>query len=169
MSTKTTKKVTAQVKETKKEFNLEQAITLWIYKGKKGGKYLSGKAQYDGFKVKGFFNKEKKNPKEPDIRIYISADNGDLSKEEYCSLWCNVSEASGKKYLSGKLGEDCVVGFFNDKAEIGGTIPYINVYFSEDEQDEQVKAGIKEPTKTTKKTQKVEPEYQEVEDDELPF
>ena len=160
MSTKTTKK-TAQATE-KKEFNLERVFTLWIQKGSKGKKYLSGKCE-DGTKVTGFFNNEKQNPKEPDIRVYVRDDEGNLSKEEYCSLWCNVSETTEKKYLSGKIGDDRVVGFFNSKAKIGENIPYINVYLSEEQETENKKA--------TKKTQKkVEPEYQEVDsDDDLPF
>ena len=171
MSTKTTKKATAQAKETKKEFNLQRAFTLWIYKGKKGGKYLSGTTE-DGTKLTGFFNNEKQNPKEPDIKVYEKDDENNLSKEEYCSLWCNVSETTEKKYLSGKIDETRVVGFFNSKAEINGTTPYINVYFSEDEQEEeeqeQPKKATKQPTKKTQK--KVEPEYEEMHsDDDLPF
>lgn len=162
MSTKTAKKTTA--KATKKEFNLQQAFTLWIYKGKNGGKYLSGTTEDRDTKLTAFFNNEKQNPKEPDIRVYIRDDAGNLSKEEYCSLWCNVSEATEKKYLSGKIDDVRVVGFFNSKAKIGENIPYINVYFSEDEKEE-------EKPKPSKKTQKKEePEYTEIEsDDDLPF
>lgn len=160
-------------KTTKKEFNLNQAFTLWINKGKKGGKYLSGRNSA-GFHVRGFFNNEKQNPKEPDIRIYTVLSDGTTAKEECCSLWCNVSEKTEKKYLSGKFGNDRVIGFFNSKAKIGENIPYINVYYSEDQQetaeDEQEAEEQPKQTKSTKKTQKkVEPEFEEVTDDDLPF
>jgi hypothetical protein len=135
MSTKTAQKNTAKTKE----FNLTPVLTMWIYKGKNDVKYLSGKTP-DGVKLKGFFNGKKKNPKEPDIRIYTQLDKGVLSKDEFISLWVKVSKG-GKKYISGKLGDKWVTGFFNAKAEIGGIIPYINVYFSNnDEKTDNVEA-----------------------------
>lgn len=136
MSTKTAQKTTA----SKKEFNLTPVLTMWIYKGKNGVKYLSGKTE-DGVKLKGFFNGKKKNPKEPDIRIYKQLDKGVLEKDEFISLWVKVSKG-GKKYISGKLGDKWVTGFFNSKAEIGGIIPYFNVYFSESK--EETKSDIPE-------------------------
>lgn len=127
MSTKTTQKATA----SKKEFNLTPLLTMWIYKGKNNVKYLSGKTDEEhSLKLKGFFNGKKKNPKEPDIRIYKQLDKGVLSKDEFISLWVKVSKG-GKKYISGKLGDQWVTGFFNSKAEIGGIIPYFTVYFSD--------------------------------------
>lgn len=162
MSTKTAKKETAE----KKEFTLERMFTMWIYKSKKGNKYLSGKTN-EGVQLKGFFNSKKENPKEPDIKIYIVNDNGDLSKDEFVSLWCNTTEA-GKKYVSGKVDGERVVGFFNSKAEINGIIPYLNVYYSDSEQEES-----KEETKPTKKSEPKktkQKEYEEVEtDNDLPF
>ena len=140
MSTKTTQKTTAKTKE----FNLTPVLTMWIYKGKNGVKYLSGKTE-NGEKLKGFFNGKKKNPKEPDIRIYKQLDKGVLSKEEFISLWVKVSKG-GKKYISGKLGDEWVTGFFNSKAEIGGIIPYLNVYFSESKEETKsdVPEGVEE-------------------------
>lgn len=158
MSTKTTKKAQAKApKVQEKEFNLKQAVTLWIYKSKKGSKYLSG-VTAEGEKVTGFFNKDKQNPKEPDIRLYTRDNEGNTSKDVFLALWCNVKDGSDKKYLSGKIGDKRVVGFFNSKAEIDGVIPYINIYFSEDQEQLKVEAEEKEP------------EYEEVgEDDDLPF
>jgi hypothetical protein len=140
MSTKTTQKTTA----SKKEFNLTPVLTMWIYKGKNGVKYLSGKTE-DGTKLKGFFNGKKKNPKEPDIRIYKQLDKGVLEKDEFISLWVKLSKG-GKKYISGKLGDKWVTGFFNSKAEIGGIIPYLNVYFSESKEETKsdVPEGVEE-------------------------
>lgn len=141
MSTKTTQKATG-----KKEFNLTPALTMWIYKSKNGVKYLSGKTE-EGTKLKGFFNGKKKNPKEPDIRIYKQIDKGVLEKEEFISLWVKVSKG-GKKYLSGKLGDKWVTGFFNSKAEIGGIIPYFSIYFSDskEESKSEVSEGYEEIT-----------------------
>lgn len=150
MSTKTTQKTTA----SKKEFNLTPVLTMWIYKGKNGVKYLSGKTE-DGTKLKGFFNGKKKNPKEPDIRIYKQLDKGVLEKDEFISLWVKLSKG-GKKYISGKLGDKWVTGFFNSKAEIGGIIPYLNVYFSESK--EETKSDVPEGVE----------EIEDV-DDDLPF
>lgn len=164
MSTKATKKETTK-KETneKKEFTLERFFTLWIYKSKKGNKYLSGVTE-DGEKLRGFFNSKKENPKEPDIRIYTVNKKGDISKEEFISLWCNANAESGKKYISGKIDGKRVVGFFNSKAEVNGVIPYINVYYSDNEQNES-----KEENKP-KYSKKEEPEFEEMKtDDDLPF
>ena len=136
MSTKTTQKTTAG----KKEFNLTPVLTMWIYKGKNGVKYLSGKTDVPegdtSVKLKGFFNGKKKNPKEPDIRIYKQLEKGVLEKDEFISLWVKVSKGD-KKYLSGKLGDKWVTGFFNSKAEIGGIIPYFTIYFSDSEKVEE--------------------------------
>ena len=158
-ATKTSKKVTTKAQATqKKEFNLERFITLWIYKSEKGSKYLSGTTEDKKFKLTGFFNNEKQNPKEPDIRIYVRDDEKNLSKEPYISLWCNVKDGSDKKYLSGKIDDKKVVGFFNAKAKVNGTMPYINIYFSE-AQAEQEK--IKEENETV---------YEDVAiDEDLPF
>ncbi len=153
MSTKTTQKTTA----SKKEFNLTPVFTMWIYKGKNGGQYLSGKTE-DGRKLKGFFNGKKKNPKEPDIRIYKQLDKGVLEKEEFISLWVKDSKA-GKKFVSGKLGEKWVVGFFNSKAHVDGIYPYFSVYFSDVEKAEEKTEETTAPVK-----------YEEIVDnDELPY
>lgn len=162
MSTKTAQKTTA----SKKEFNLTPVLTMWCYKGKAKGsvKYLSGKTDSDKpVKLKGFFNGKKKNPKEPDIRIYTEIEKGVLSKEEFISLWVKVSKG-GKKYISGKLGDKWVTGFFNSRAEINGIIPYFTVYYSDSEQKS-------EKTDTNEYKTPVTPDFEEIEDvdDDLPF
>lgn len=163
MSTATKTKTTKR--EEKKEFNLERFLVLWLYKSKNGKTYLSGKTE-EGVKLTGFLNKEKQNPKEPDIKIYTVGEDKKLSEDEYVALWVNATD-NGKKYLSGKVDGKRVVGFFNSKAEVNGTVPYINVYFSDDAQHtipvEEEKKSKKEAKKTTK------PEYEEVEDNDLPF
>ena len=145
---KTTK--TTKTTETKKEFKLEQAFALWKQKSKDGKKtYLSAKG------LIGFYNTKKKNPKEPDLRVYGVNEKNDLTKEPVCSLWCNVSENTKKKYLTGTYEDKKVVGFIyegdNEKA------PYLSVYFRED-------GNITDETKTKKE------DFEEVEtDDDLPF
>lgn len=108
---------------TKKTQRMEQVFALWKAKTKKGRTYLTGKTA-EGTQLVGFFNTNKKNPNEPDARIYLSKD----MKEEYCSLWCNVSD-KGNKYLSGKVDGKRVIGFINGNVE--SKRPYISVYYSE--------------------------------------
>lgn len=155
MSAKTATKKNAEVKNEKKEFKLERAMVFWIKASKEGSrKYLSGKTEA-GVNLVGFFNLEKQNPKEPDIKCYVSGENKELSKEAYISLWCNASDA-GKKYVSGSLNGKRVIGFFNSKAQVNGKIPYLNVYFSEDKPENKVETK--------------EPEFEEVApDNDLPF
>lgn len=128
MSTKTATKNQAQ---EKKEFNLERVLVLWIYEKTKG-KYLSGRME-TGEKLIGFFNTQKQNPKEPDIKIYQQVAKGEELGDPILSLWVNASD-SGKKYITGKLNGKWVIGFFNSKAEVNGVIPYINVYFQEEQE-----------------------------------
>lgn len=109
-------------------------FALWKKTDKNGKPYFSGKTENGTF-LTAFLNGEKKNPKEPDVRVYIQDQNHNLSKDEYVSLWCNVSK-SKRKYLSGKIGDKRVVGFINDKNE--GNRPYISVYWSEDDAQDKV-------------------------------
>lgn len=52
---------------------LEDFCALWEQKSKNGKEYLSGK-DTDGNRLVAFYNDNKKNPKEPDIRVYYSDD-----------------------------------------------------------------------------------------------
>ena len=81
-----------------KKFNLEQAFAMWRQEGKQGP-YFSGKA--GNIKLLGFYNGKKKNPKEPDIRIYPCDADGNREKDAVCSLWLNTSKG-GKEYLKGE-------------------------------------------------------------------
>lgn len=150
MATKTTKK-----QETKKqEFKMEQAFAMWKKKSKSGSYYFTGK-DYEGNYLVGFFNTMKKNPKEPDVRIYLQGGEGEEMKE-YCSLWANVSK-NEKQYLSGSLDGKKVVGFiYKNAAE---KQPYFSVYFS----DSEPKA------KEEKKHQNDFEPIPEGTDEELPF
>lgn len=112
-----------------KKFEMKEVLTMWLKKNDKGTHYLSGKTP-DGLRLVGFFNGKKKNPKEPDVRIYEVDKDGNMKKEELTSLWVNISK-NDKKYLSGKIGDMKVVGFIRKDAEPNGKKPYFSVYESE--------------------------------------
>ena len=112
-----------------KKFEMKEKFAMWLKKNEKGTQFLSGRTP-DGLRLIGFFNGKKKNPKEPDVRIYEVDKDGKRKDEELCSLWVNVSK-NDKKYLSGKIGDMRIVGFINEKAEPNGKIPYFFVYESE--------------------------------------
>jgi uncharacterized protein (DUF736 family) len=113
----------ATKKATKKEFKMEQVFAMWKKQGKNGTTYFSGKLGEEW--LVGFYNSKKKNPKEPDVRIYKQ----DNLKEEFLSLWMNVSKG-GKKFLSGKLGDKRIVGFINNGKNENA--PYFSCYYSEE-------------------------------------
>lgn len=148
--------------KTTKEFAMKQVFALWKNTSKEGKTYFSGK--YGEIEVRGFYNGKKQNPKEPDLRIYAIDGNKNLSKDALVSLWCNVSK-NDKKYLTGKLDGKKVIGFINAKANGENKMPYISLYWSE-EQEQKEEASTKETKKAPKKTTKKE--EPEVEDD-LPF
>ncbi len=112
-----------------------QVFALWKRTSKEGKTYFTGK--YEEAEVRGFYNSKKQNPKEPDLRIYTVDGNKNLSKEELSSLWCNVSEKTGKKYLTGKINGKRIVGFINDKATAENKQPYISLYWSEDQAEQK--------------------------------
>ena len=129
----------------KKEFSMKQILTMWLKSTKdKSNTYLSGQTA-EGVYLVGFINSFKKNPKEPDIRIYKVNAEGKAEKEEYTSLWVNVSKA-GNKYISGKIGDIKVVGFISPKGGVDTNIPYFSIYESEEKPAEVPEA---EPENTT--------------------
>lgn len=127
---KTTK--TEEVKQTeRKEFNLKEAFVLWKNETRKGKNILKGftSEELDSTPLIGFFNTNKKNPKEPDIRVCTMKDG--KADKEVASLWENIGKTENR-YLKGTTDEkEKLVGWYNhngnDKA------PYIRVYFSENE------------------------------------
>lgn len=124
----TTKKAVSTANKTEKERGvLEEAIVLWSKTSKNNIDYLSGYLATEGEKqyVVGYYNSNKKNPKEPDIRIYILNEKGEQD-HEICSLWSNESKA-GITYLSGLTDEkEKVIGFYGDREN--ATRPLIRVY-----------------------------------------
>lgn len=139
---------------TQAKAKMEQVLAIWKQNSKNGKAFFSGHIGADkGDKCVGFFNTKKKNPKEPDLRIYRTDSEGKAEKEEYISLWCNVSK-KGTKYLTGKLAGKSVVGFINNKED--SKAPYVSVYYREDKPKEEA------AEQTTIK-------YEEVTDESLPF
>lgn len=130
-------------KTIEKEFNLKESFVLWKNTSKEGKAYFTGRAGKD--KVTGFYNTNKKNPKEPDLRVI------DKEDKEFASLWCNVGK-NEKKYLSGSLKEgQKIVGFFakvEDEKK-----PYIRVYLSDNKKVETTDKEVKK----------------EIDDKDLPF
>lgn len=114
-------------KEVVNEFKLTEAFVLWLNQSKAGNTYYKG---YDLHKNKlvAYPNTNKKNPKEPDVRVYLINAEGNQDKE-VASLWDNISK-NNKQFLSGTTDEnEKLVGFYGDKTNQDR--PYIRVYFKE--------------------------------------
>lgn len=132
MKTKQTTKEVVEKGEVKKEFNLTEAFVLWKNKSKNNVEYLSGKLSDEGSNVKlvGYFNTRKKNPKEPDIRIY-DIDSDGSQGIEVCSLWENISKGE-KRYLTGTTNDqEKIIAFYNNLEE-NPNRPYIRAYYKQD-------------------------------------
>lgn len=125
-------KTTQTVKEEKKEFDLKEAFVLWKNVSKSGKEYLSGFVNSDEtFRLIAYFNTDKKNPKEPDIRVYqsIKKEDGTYSKseKEVASLWTNLDKKE-KKYVTGSTDEhEKLVGWFGQENQEAR--PYLRVYY----------------------------------------
>ena len=124
---KTSTKVTKE--KTEKEVKeLTESFVLWLNKSKAGNEYLTGKLneKLGSGKLVGYFNTNKKNPKEPDIRIY-TLDTENKNDKEIADLWDAVSETTGNEYLTGISDEqERLIGFYGEK---NAKTPYIRVYF----------------------------------------
>jgi uncharacterized protein (DUF736 family) len=155
---------TTQKTTEKKESNLKQIFAVWKQKARSGRTYLSGK-DIEDVRVTGFYNTNKKNPKEPDVRFYLNDSEGKRGNNPFCSMWSNKSEKTGKTYLSGKLDDgQKVVGFVyqgtNEKA------PYLTVYLSDTHtEDQEEPKNIFEQQAEQNMKKDSEPET----DEDLPF
>lgn len=110
--------------------NLKEAFALW--ENKKGDTvYYTGKTSTTNpVRIVAFITLEKKNEKEPDIRVYEQVEKGQ-KKPELASLWVNKSKA-GKVYFSGTTNDnEKLVAFINDDTK-DGKYPAIRVYFAND-------------------------------------
>jgi hypothetical protein len=118
-------KTTQTVKEEKKEFDLKEAFVLWKNVAKSGKEYLAGFVNNEEkTKLKGFFNTDKKNPKEPDIRVYTEVND---KLVEVASLWTNVDKKE-QKYVTGTTDEnEKLVGWFGKENQ--EMRPFVRVYY----------------------------------------
>ena len=117
--------VIEETKTERKEFNLKEVFVLWKHKDETGTMYLSGyeSKETGPYTLTGRYNTEKKNEKEPDIRVYVE------DAKDYASLWINTSK-DGNMYLSGTLKDGTrLVGFYTK--ELINNRPDIRVYYSE--------------------------------------
>lgn len=150
--------------ETKKR--LEGVCALWKRTSANGKTYFTGQTEDKQTFLTAFYNTDKKNLKEPDLRIYTRDADGNLSKEPWLSLWCNATK-KGKKVLSGKLDGKKVVGFI--KVDANEKQPYISIYFDQDKLPEGEQLKIEEPKKEAPKKTKKEAPKVETPDEDLPF
>ena len=108
---------------------LRESFVLWKNISSKNNEYLSGIATDDPsntFKLIGYFNTNKKNPKEPDIRIYSLNDEG-KQDSEVASLWESVSK-NNNRYLTGTTNEkEHLIAFYGNTED--EKRPYIRAYY----------------------------------------
>lgn len=126
-------KTTKETKEInrKEESKLKELSALWLHESKSGLKYLSGNLseEFGSSKLVAYFNTNKKNPKEPDIRIY-TLDKEGKQDTEIISLWEYISK-NDKRYLTGLTNEkEKVIGFYGNENE--EKRPYVRVYLDQE-------------------------------------
>jgi hypothetical protein len=127
-------KTTQKATEEKKGFDLKEAFVLWRKQSKVGKDYLTGFVSKDqNVKLVGYFNTDKKNPKEPDVRVYQSIKNEDgtysKSEKEVASLWIETSKNENQYYTGLTDENERLIAFVGDvNKELR---PYIRAYFKE--------------------------------------
>lgn len=114
---------------TNTNFELKEAFALWE-KNKGELTYYSGKTAGDNpINIVGFVTETKKNPNQPDLKVYESGEK-DKEKIEIASLWKQTSKA-GKEYYSGSTNEkEKIIAFINGDTK-DGKYPSIRVYFKD--------------------------------------
>lgn len=119
-------------KEEVEKTKLEEAFALWRHEAKSGASYLTGNTPeaQTGLKLVGYFNSKKRNPKEPDIRVYSLDEEGNQDKE-VCSMWENVSK-DGNQYLTGTTDDKEKIIAFYDNLDMKSKRPYIRAYYKQD-------------------------------------
>ena len=115
----------ATATKTNNKEKMVEVFALWKKKSQKGNVYFTGR-DAEKKNIRGFFNTTKKNPKEPDLKVYYIAD-GSVEKDPFVSMWVNTS-AAGKKYLTGKIDDKRVVGFISETEN--EKYPYLRVFFA---------------------------------------
>ena len=119
--------VTKKEETKKKGDDIKELFVLWSKTSKNGVEYLSGKVSDDKETtyLVGYYNTNKKNPNEPDIRVY-NVDAEGKQDHVVCSLWSNESK-NKQEYLTGVTDEkEKVVGFYGDRSNPAR--PLIRVY-----------------------------------------
>ena len=116
-------------KVVKNETELKEVFVLWKNKSKTGLDYLTGQlSNEEKTKITGFYNTNKKNPQEPDIRIYVS--DNDNTNVEVAALWETITK-NEKRILTGSTNEkEKLIAFYskdNDEKK-----PYIRTYYKQD-------------------------------------
>lgn len=119
--------------EQKQKQEMEVCMFLWTQKGGKFP-YVTGRCGTgeDSFKVVGFFNNKKKNPKEPDLRIYESFEKGH-SKDAVASLWIRESK-QGLSYYTGADNESKRLVAFRNLNPKTEKSPSIIVYYENEKE-----------------------------------
>lgn len=134
MKVKETKKVEVKTEE-KKEFDMKECFVLWKSKAKSGLDYLTGKTP-EGIKLVAYYNSNKKNPNEPDVRVYALNEDGKIEEKPAASVWENIGK-NEKRYLSGTTNEnEKIVGWYSKVED--EKKPYIRVYYKENTNDSEL-------------------------------
>ena len=127
---KTVSKTKNEKKEVVNTFSLKECLVLWKQQAKTGLNYLSGRiANEEKTRLQAFYNTNKKNPKEPDIRVYLINEEGKRDIE-VASLWETIAK-NESRYLTGTTNEnEKLVGWYSKVED--EKLPYIRVYYKED-------------------------------------
>ena len=105
--------------------DLRECLVLWKNVSKNNVEYLKGYTSGENhIELVGYFNTNKKNPKEPDIRIYCEKE-GENAVVEVCSLWDTLSK-NNTRYLTGVTNEDERIIAFYDGTN---NRPFIKAYY----------------------------------------
>lgn len=119
--------MTNETKTTRKT-DLLPVFALWSRKDRNGKDYFTGKIEQQETKLVAFYN-QKRSMKDPDINVF-------KREGEYlvphARLWVNVSK-NGKKYLSGKMGDKRITGFFKENHT--ASQPYVSIYTEVDSKE----------------------------------
>lgn len=121
---------TKELPKTEVETNLKELFVLWKQTSRNGLEYLSGKTSEieNPTKLISYFNTNKRNPKEPDIRVYATKEG--QKDIEVATLWENVSDSKGTRYLTGLSNDnEKLVAFYGKENE--EKRPYIKCYIKE--------------------------------------
>lgn len=119
---------TVAKKEEKKGNIIEECFVLWKNISKNNQEYLSGftSEKLGRTGLVAYFNTNKKNPKEPDLRVYKTVDEKQV---EVADLWETLSKQN-VRYLTGTTDEnERLVAFYGDENQ--EKRPYIRAYFTE--------------------------------------